>query len=432
MATKKKKKSYIPLIITLALVAAAIVLIVISSLHPKGTDVKVEAPVLQDIMESIPASGKIQPVVEVKISPDVSGEIVELNYKEGDEVKKGDIVLKIKQETYISLVERAEASLNSVRAAYFQSKAQMMQAELSYKRNQKLYENKVISDAEFETATTDYKVAQEQLKAAEFNVKSGEASLKEAKEDLIKTTVSAPMSGIISRMSVEKGERVVGTSQMAGTEMFRIADFERMEVLVDVNENDIVRIVKGDTARIEVDAYPGRKFDGIVTQIANSAKNLGSTTEQVTNFEVKILILPESYQDLLEKNHTPFRPGMSSSVSIETERHPNVMTLPIQAVTTRSNAIRDSLSATAGNNDVERVFVYDGASGTVKAKIIRTGIQDLRNIEIMSGLDSSDRVVVEPYSAISKTLKDGSKVTINKDASDNVSKKKSSSQVEIQ
>jgi HlyD family secretion protein len=430
MANNKKRKAPVALIIVLTLVAAAIVLIIVSSLKPKGIGIQVQAPVYQDIMESIPASGKIQPVVEVKISPDVSGEIVELNYKEGDQVKKGDIVLKIKQETYISLVERAEASLNSVRAAYYQSKAQMMQAELSYKRNQKLYENKVISDAEFETATTDYKVAQEQLKAAEFNVKSGEASLKEAKEDLVKTTVAAPMSGIISRMSVEKGERVVGTSQMAGTEMFRIADFDRMEVLVDVNENDIVRLVDGDTARIEVDAYPGRKFTGIVTQIANSAKNLGSTTEQVTNFEVKVLILPESYNDLLAENPTPFRPGMSSSVSIETVRHPHVMTIPIQCVTARANAVKDSLANPDAN--IERVFVFDDKSGIVKAKPVTTGIQDIKNIEITSGLDSTDMVVVQPYSAISKTLKDGSKAFIKKDVADKASRPKHTTQVDIQ
>ena len=400
MAKRNKRKISVPLIIVAAVVLLITIPAIVKSTKKGGAEVTVVKPSFRDITESIPASGKIQPVVEVKISPDVSGEIIELNFKEGDKVKRGDVVLKIKQETYISLVERAEASLNSVRAQYHQSKAQMTRAELSYKRSSTLHDSSVISDADFETAASEYAVALEQLKAAEFNVKSGEASLKEAREDLLKTTVTAPMSGIISRLSVEKGERVVGTSQMAGTEMFRIADFSRMEVMVDVNENDIVRIAAGDTASIEVDAYPNRKFTGVVTEIANSAKNIGVSTGQVTNFEVKVMILPESYADLAVGDATPFRPGMSSSVEIETAVHRGAMTLPIQCVTVRE--------------DTERVFVFDGKS-TVGVKNVVTGIQDLQSIEITSGVDSGSLVVSGPYSVLSKTLKDGDRVTLKKD-----------------
>ena len=245
---------------TLYIISGAIVIIIGliiagKSKNGKGIPVNIGQVQRKTIVEMIPANGKIQPVTEVKISPDVSGEIVELNYKEGDPVQQGDLLIKIKQDVYISAVDRAEASLNSVKAQYMQQKAQLAQIELSFKRNKTLYEQKAISQSDYETALSQYEVAVEQLKAAEYNIKSANASLKEAKENLIKTTIYAPITGIVSKLSVEKGERVVGTSQMAGTEMLRIANLQEMEVLVDVNENDIIRLKQNDTAYIDVDAY---------------------------------------------------------------------------------------------------------------------------------------------------------------------------------
>ena len=366
------------------------------------------------ITEVIPANGKIKPVVEVKISPDVSGEIIELNFKEGDPIKKGDLIIKIKQDVYISMRDRAEASLNSIKAQLTQMMAQYNQIELNYLRNKTLFEQKAISESDYESALSQYEVVKEQMKAAEFNVKSASASLKEAQENLIKTTIYAPMDGIISKMSVERGERVVGTSQFAGTEMLRIANFKDMEVLVDVNENDIIRIKPNDTTTIEVDAYPDRKFTGIVTQIANSAKNIGSALEQVTNFEVKVYILPESYSDLVNAGKNPFRPGMSASVSIQTAKKSDILTIPIQAITTMADLLSDTTKKSLGGNEVvEQVFVMKG--DTLEVRKITTGIQDLNNIEVLTGIKDGDVVVTGPYAAISKTLKSGSKVTLESD-----------------
>ncbi|MEZ7884271.1 MAG: efflux RND transporter periplasmic adaptor subunit [Bacteroidales bacterium] len=402
MSINKKLKWVIFIIIGLI-----IVLIVVSSLKgKKATTVTTETIVKKDIVEVIPANGKIKPVVEVKISPDVSGEIVELNVKEGDRVKKGQLIIKIKQDVYLSMRDRAEASLNATRAQYTQQKASLNQIELAYKRNKLLYEQKAISEADYENFLSQYEVAKEQLKGAEFNVKSASAGLKEAQENLYKTTIYAPMDGVVSKLNVEKGERVVGTSQMAGTEMLRIANFEEMEVLVDVNENDIIRIKQNDTATIEVDAYPNRKFKGLVTQIANSAKNLSSAVDQVTNFEVKIFVLPESYSDLIKLGTNPFRPGRSASVSIQTHRRAGVLAVPLQAITTRTDLLSDSLKMTlTGNDAIEQVFVL-GKENKVEVRRITTGIQDLNYIEVLSGLKENDIVITGPYSAISKTLKD--------------------------
>ncbi len=404
----KKNIKWILLIAVILIVS----LIIYGSTHKKNVvTVTTETVSRKDITEVIPANGKIKPVVEVKISPDVSGEIVELNFKEGDPIKKGDLIIKIKQDVYISMRDRAEASLNSVKAQLTQQKAQYNQIELNFKRNKILFDQKAISESEYEKVLSEYEVAKEQIKAAEFNVKSASAALKEAQENLIKTTIYSPMDGIISKMSVERGERVVGTSQMAGTEMLRIANFKDMEVLVDVNENDIIRIKPNDTTKIEVDAYPDRKFTGVVTQIANSAKNIGSTIEQVTNFEVKVYILPESYSDLIKDGKNPFRPGMSASVSIQTNKKEGILTIPIQAITTRSDLLSDSLKKTLGPNEsVEQVFVVKG--DTVDVRRITTGIQDLSNIEILTGIKEGEKVVTGPYAAITKALKKGASVKI--------------------
>lgn len=404
------KKKNIKWIIAIAFVLIVVLAFYGNSKKKSVTTVTTEKIPRRTIIELIPANGKIKPVVEVKISPDVSGEIVELNFKEGDHIKKGDLIIKIKQDVYISMRDRAEASLNSVKAQLTQLQAQFVQIEQTYNRTKTLYQQKALSEAEYESALSQYQMAKEQIKSAEFNVKSASAALKEAEENLIKTVIYAPMDGIISKMSVEKGERVVGTSQMAGTELLRIANFDNMEVLVDVNENDIIRIKQGDTATIEVDAYPARKFTGVVTQIANSAKNIGLSIDQVTNFEVKIYILQESYSDLSATGRNPFRPGMSASVSIQTARKDSILTIPLQAITTRTDLIADSIKTKLGiNESVEQVFVVK-EDNTVEVREITTGIQDLSNIEILTGLKDGEVIVTGPFSAISKTLKKGTAV----------------------
>lgn len=406
------------------IIIAAVVLIVVlvvvgKSRSGKGVEVTVTSPVTKDITEIIPANGKIQPVVEVKISPDVSGEIIVLNVKEGDQVKAGQVLLQIKRDQYLSARDRMKAALNQAKAQLAQQDAKFQQIELSYNRNMSLYEKGAISQSEYESSVSEYSMAKEQLNASRFNVQSSEAGLAEAEESLSKTTIFAPMNGVVSKLYVERGERVVGTSQMAGTEMLRIADFEKMEVLVDVNENDIVRIRKNDTALVEVDAYPGRKFEGVVTQIANSAKNIGSALEQVTNFEVKVYILPSSYADLVQNSRTnPFRPGMSASVSIQTETRPNALAIPIQCITTRAELLSDSLKLELGPNElVEQVFIVKN-DNTVQAVRIKSGLQDHLHIEITEGLTKEDRVVTGPYAAISKTLENGTKVTPTTKSSD--------------
>ena len=416
-----KKKTLLWIIISI--VVLIIVIIVLGNNKKEElVSVTAELPVRKTITESIPANGKIQPVVEVKISPDVSGEIVELYIKEGDHVKKGELLLKIKQDYYISGRDRAAAQLNSVKSQLLQSEAQFAQTELAFNRSQKLYNERVVSEADFETAQMQYNVHKRQVESAEFNVKSAEATLKEAEENLIKTTIYAPMDGVVSKLSVERGERVVGTSQMAGTEMLRIANLNAMEVLVDVNENDIVRVKLQDTTVIEVDAYPARKFKGIVTQIANSSKTAGAATsaDQVTNFEVKIFILPESYNDLLTASTlNPFRPGMSAAVYIQTETRENILAVPIQCVTTRTDlgvadtTKKETVVAELESTDmyVERVFVVQ-PDQTVKSVVITTGIQDNTHIEVKSGLSDSLNVVNGPYNAISKRLKEDTKVRI--------------------
>ena len=403
---KTKNKGLKRLLAAVAVILAAVVVYAI--LYPEhGEPVTVGRPVTGTIIERIPANGKIHPVTEVKISPDVSGEIIELNVEEGDRVSRGDLIIMIKQDVYLSLRDRAAATLNATKAQHQQQKASFTQAEQNYLRNKQLYEQRAISLQEFQASTAEYEMAREQLNAAEYNIESAVASLDEAEENLTKTVIYSPIAGIVSSLSVEKGERVVGTSQMAGTEMLRIADFDMMEVLVDVNENDIIRITKGDTADIEVDAYPGRTFNGVVTQIANSAKNLSSTTSaltDVTNFEVKVRILQESYSDLLSNDPIPFRPGMSASVEIETERKDSVTTVPLQAVTPDGC-----------------IYVLDRASSTVRKIQVTTGIQDIGNIEVISGLDAADTVeiVTGPYSTISKILEDGMEVYPQTDNNEN-------------
>lgn len=384
--------------------------------------VAVEKVASRSIVEAVTSNGKIQPETEVKISPDVSGEIVELHVKEGDHVEKGVLLFKIKPEIYVSARERSSAAVSSSKARLSQVEAQLIQAELSYNRSKSLWDEKTISQADFEQAEAQFKIAKAEKESALFAVKSSEASLKEANENLIKTTVYSPMKGTISSLSVELGERVIGANMMTGTEVLRVADLNRMEVVVDVNENDIIRVKLGDTAIIEVDAYLDRDFTGIVTEIANSAKSAGLTADQVTNFPVRILILRESYDDLItENNPSPFRPGMSASVDIRTSRKLNILTVPIQAVTTRTDTTKLKMSGIEEIRTI--VFLSDGKYAL--ARDVKTGIQDNTNIEILSGLTEGEEAIVQPFSAISKKLSDSTLIeVVKKEALFNTEKKK--------
>jgi HlyD family secretion protein len=407
------------------------------------------------IVETVSASGKIQPEVEVKISPDVSGEIVELTVKEGDQVEKGQLLAKILPDIYQSAVERVVATVNASRANLANAQSRLAQAQsqfekqkLLYSRNQKLYEDKLISSSDWETIKSSYEVsiaeveaAIQNVRASQFNVGSMEASLKEAQDNLKKTTIFAPVDGTISKLVVEKGERVVGTTQMAGTAMMSLANLNEMEVSVDVNENDIVRVNVNDTANIEVDAYRGRKFKGIVTEVSNSANIQGTNIDQVTNFTVKVRILRESYQsmkDSLPPNRSVFNPGMSATVDIMTKRAEKVVSVPIQAVTTRDTSEKGKKMTMKGKDgdeleeDIDKVkvveekkddvkaedkktecvFIID--NGKVKLRPVKVGIQDNSNIEIKEGLKEGEEVVSAPYSAISRILKDGDAVEVVK------------------
>lgn len=386
----------------------ALLMVLCRGKEEKGVLVDVDYPKRCTIVESIPANGKIQPVTQIKISPDVSGEVIEVNVKEGDKVCAGDLLVKIRQDVYLSAVERAEASLNAVRAQYMQQKSQLAQVEMSFKRNEMLFRQKAISEADYETALSQFEVAREQLNAARYNVRSAQAAVKEARENLKRTVIYAPIDGIISKMDIEKGERVVGTSQMAGTELMRIANLNEMEVVVYVNENDIIKLDIADTAYVEVDAYPNRKFTGLVTEIANSAKNIGNTAgmEDVTNFEVHVTISAESCAGILGEQKAPFRPGMSASVEIITETCHNALVVPLQSVTTRRD-ILDNITSDIIN---EYIFVYDNSSSEVVPVKVRTGIQDMKNIMITEGLHDSARIVTGPYSAITRELSNGTRV----------------------
>ncbi len=395
----------------------------------------------RDIIETVTASGKIQPVTEVKITSDVSGEVIELYVQEGDEVKKGDLLAKINPDIYLSTLDRMKATLNSqkanlanMKARLAQVQAQFVNAELSYKRNKQLWDQQAISDAEYDAAKSQYEVAKAEVEAArqsvagaEYSVESAAAALKEAQENLSKTTVYAPVDGTVSKLLVEKGERVVGTSQFQGTEMMTIADLSQMEVVVSVNENDIIRLELGDTSIIEVDAYLEKEFKGIVTHIANSANTTGLSADQVTNFDVKIRILPQSYQELMDagKNlNAPFRPGMSATVDIQTEFEYNVLSVPIQAVTTRMDTLKNTNnndldhssngnqpdSENDNNNDGRKEIVFVFLNDHVEMHEVETGIQDNTYIEIKSGVEEGMEVVTAPYRAVSKQLKNNDQV----------------------
>lgn len=407
---------------------------------PKELEVELAKAKRATIIEKVSASGTVQPVTEVKLAPEVSGEIRELVIEEGDSVKRGQFLVKIREDTWVSQYKRAEASVNqqranevSARAALARAEATYIRAEQEYNRNKKLWEEKVISEADWQLAQQNFKVADndrksavQALEAARYVVRSSEASLAEAGENVRLTSVLAPMDGIVSKLSVKKGERVVGTQTMAGTEMLRIADLNVMEVRVDVNENDIVRVHLGDTAVIDVDAYSNqeKEFKGVVTLIANTAKDKTST-DAITEFEVRILILRSSYQDLIASGKKfPFLPGMTASVDILTKRKENVLSVPLAAVTTRNPADatkaeeermgpprekdkqREQRQAAARKKD-DKTVLFVNNNGIAKMVEVKTGVSDYDNIEIESGITDSTEVITGPFLAVSQRLKDG-------------------------
>lgn len=367
------------------------------------------------LVETVIASGKIQPEVEVKISSEVSGEIIALPVEEGQKVVKGDLLVKINPDIYLSAVNRANASVSTARSSLNSARAQLREAETIYQRNKQLFEKNVISQAEMDAFERAYQVARLGVESSEFQLQSAQATANEARDNLGRTTIYAPHDGTISRLNVELGERVVGTAQMTGTEIMRLANLQNMEVLVEVNENDIIRVSEGDTASIEVDAYMDRKFTGVVTEIANSANLTGLSTDQVTNFEVKVRILKSSYEDLIPQNNiSPFRPGMTASVEIRTNRKANVLLVPIESVTTRSDtsteakSYRNRKSGGEQTEDFEVVFLME--DGKARIRVVETGIQDDENIEIVSGLHKGEKIVSGPYSVVSKELVNGEKI----------------------
>lgn len=469
-AKKNRRNLYILLGVLAVLLAAAVVK---SKQKPKGEEVTAEKVQRRTIRETVSASGKIFPETEVKLASDVSGEITELYVKEGDSVTVGQILGKIRPDEYASAVERGEAAVKSaeaqreistanvggsgaqieqLKAEKQRVAAQLEAARTAHARTEKLLKEGVVSQADFDNSLSNLRAleaglsaaeaslraaesnqagAKQNVRVADFGINSARATLKELRTSLQKTNIVAPVSGIVSKLNVEKGERVVGTLQMAGTEMMRIANLHSMEVQVEVSENDILKVSTGDEAEIEVDAYLGRKFKGKVSEIASSASNVGGliggsavslNTDQVTNFVVKIRIDPASYQDLVQdgKRRYPFRPGMSASVNIFTHTAENTLSVPLIAVTVREedgDKIKKDDGAQAEkvskkDDDDLREIVFIVAGDTVGIREVKTGVQDNDYIEILSGLQEGEQLVTGPYSAIARKLKRGARIQI--------------------
>ncbi len=408
----------------------------------EGIKVTTEKVQRRTIVEIVNASGKIYPEVEVKVSPDISGEITELTVQEGDTVKKGQVLAKIYADIYsiqrdqaASGVAQSQAQLANSQASIDALKAQMDQAQRTYDMQKKLYDEKIISLNEFNIAESNlrsskanYNAALQGIRGGQATIQSAQANLSKANKDLSRTSVVAPMDGIVSLLNIKKGERVVGSNMMAGTEILRLADMAKIEVRVDVGENDIPKVKLGDSALVEVDAYGNRKFKGIVTQIASSnngaaAQNaISNNTTDVTEYEVHIRLLPESYMDLIGKGSFPFKPGMSASADIQTKTHTNVLSVPINAVTTREkndSAVNktaknneNDIKANSNDDDLEVVVFVLQSDKTVKKVKVRTDIQDISNIEIVEGLKEGDEIITGPYDIVSKKLKDKEKVKV--------------------
>jgi HlyD family secretion protein len=443
-------KKLIWIIVSLVVIILVIIILKKSGIIGKeeGIKVSVEKAGKHSITETVTASGKIYPEVEVKMSSDISGEIVELNVEEGDSVKKGQQLAKIFADIYSNQKNQAVAQVNQQEAMVDNAKAQlpglkatMDAAQTQYDRQKTLLAQKVISLSEFETATTTLRTAQANYNAALQNVTSNLAAVSSAKANLAiqaanvsKTTISSPLNGVVSLLSVKKGERVAGNQFAAGTEIMRVADMSKIEAVVDVGENDITKVHLGDSAIIEVDAYNGRKFKGIVTQIASSivstATTSSTTTNDVTNYKVHIRLNPATYKDLTDNKRPKslvFRPGMTASADIQTKTHTDVLSVPINAVTTREKtagstaASKDKKPVEDQNGDVKQVtssgdldevvFLLQ-PDKTVKQVSVKTDIQDVNNIEIVDGLKPGDEVVTGPYGTVSKILNNGTKVTV--------------------
>ncbi len=384
-------------------------------------EVEIETVDLATIVEKVSATGKIQPEIEVKISSEVSGEIIELPFREGYQVKKGDLLVKVNPDLIQSAVNRSQASYQNVKAGLEQAEASLREAKLSYDRNKQLFEKGIISKADWDKAVSSYEISQANKQSAYYTVQSAGASVNEAMDNLNRTTIYAPMSGTISKLDVELGERVVGTQQMAGTEILRLANLKNMEVEIDVNENDIVKVRIGDSTIVEVDAYLKKEFRGVVTEIANSAAG-NLTADQVTNFKVKVRIIEESYADLMidkPENYSPFRPGMTATVDILTNQRKNAVAIPISAIviktdTTSGKKAYDKtatpITKTKGKEDQKFECVFVENNGEAKLRVVKTGIQDDSKIEIISGLKEGDRIITGPYNVVSKTLKSGDKI----------------------
>lgn len=451
--------------IIISLVALVILLIVLKKKgligKEEGIKVSSEKVILRDITEIVTASGKVYPEVEVKISPDVSGEITELNVEEGDSIRKGQVLARIYADIYATQRDQAAAMVSGQRAQVSNTQAQLEAmkssldlARLSYNRQKQLLNDKVISNAEFEqtenalkTAQANYDAALQSVRSSQAQVQSAAANLQKADKDLSRTAIISPMTGVVSLLNVKKGERVVGNSMMAGTEMMRIADISVFEIRVEVGENDVQKVDLGDTAIIEVDAYNNRKFKGIVTKIASSQKGAAlqtstslSSSNEVSNYEVRIRILRDSYADLidpLKPRKFPFRPGMSASADIQTRTHNNVLSVPMNAVTTRdkndtasegskgkdikksgpfaettNNATHDNYSESSTSDDLLEVVFVLQSDNTVKLVTVKSGIQDINNIEILDGLKEGDEVITGPYNIVSKILKNKTKVKV--------------------
>jgi HlyD family secretion protein len=448
MAKQKTKSNKIVYYLIGGVVVVILFLVVGKSMGwiGKSKDIEVELAKAgrSSIVEKVSASGTVQPVIEVKIAPEVSGEIIELYVEDGDSVKSGELLVKIRPDVWLSQLERTEAGLSQQRAnavsataALSGSKAQFIRAEADYKRQERLWNEKVIAESDWQLAKQNFEVAKNNLASAEqsveaskFVVKSTEASVRESSENVRRTAVVAPMKGIISKLGVKKGERVVGTAQMTGTEMLRIADLNKMEVRVNVNENDIVRVHLNDTVLIDVDSYAStnKEFKGIVTNIANTAKDKLSA-DAITEFEVRILILRSSYEDLIKQgNKFPFRPGMTASVEIITKRKANVLSVPLASVTTRSEKGTEKKEENNDNNNerkvvndkaavekkADKVVLFVNEKGVAKMVEVKTGISDYDNIEILEGIKDSVEVVTGPFLVVSKRLKDGDKIQVAK------------------
>ena len=438
--------------VIISLVGLIIILVILKKTEVLGKDegIKVSAEKVsrRTIVETVNASGKVYPEIEVKLSPDISGEIVELNVVEGDSVKKGQVLARIYADIYATQRDQASAVVNiqqaqvaNVSASIEALRAQLDQTRKTYEMQKQLFNEKVISQSEFNIADAAYKTAQANFNAAKQNIRGSQASVQSAKaalskanKDISRATLVSPMDGVVSLLNVKKGERVVGSSMMAGTEMMRIADLRKIEVRVDVGENDIPKIHLGDSATVEVDAYNNRKFKGVVTQIASSNNGAASlqtsTGTDVTNYKVFIRLLPESYQELLDPSRPksfPFRPGMSASADIQTKTHENRLAVPMNAVTTRDKNDSTSKNAASEKNkdvistnertssdldDLEVVVFVLQKDGTVKKTKVRTDIQDINYIEILGGINEGDEVITGPYDIVSKTLKNKDKVKV--------------------